>query len=313
MMKTNEIAAEIHRRMCEDDRFGYSWEERYGYKAETWVIDGREYIIWVGDYDCSSSAITAWALALKHTPFAGVLDAATYTGNISKVFCDSGLFVRKPLSFLAETGDLYLNDESHVAMCQTQEPDVLSEFYDYPWDCIMHFVGDGSLFIGGSMRAEPDSSVKQAAASALSEAGVTAPVRYLDDLPLPRYRVAIRKKNGKKKWLPWMTCMKCECGKCSDPHAGIRGRGIVDIEFDPGSLGPEGWFEKNVVGDKLIGLTVFYDTKNPEKTGYYEALYRCHWMGDSPAWGKWEHDDDDGGAGDDADQVDMIELTIAKC
>ena len=29
-----------------------------------------------------------------------------------------------------------------------------------------------------------------------------------------------------------------------------------------------------------------------------------------PAWGKWEHDDDDGGAGNDVDQLDMIELTI---
>lgn len=36
-------------------------------------------------------------------------------------------------------------------------------------------------------------------------------------------------------------------------------------------------------------------------------------MGDSPAWGKWEHDDDDGGAGNDRDWVDMIELTIAPC
>jgi hypothetical protein len=36
-------------------------------------------------------------------------------------------------------------------------------------------------------------------------------------------------------------------------------------------------------------------------------------MGACPAWGKYEHDDDDGGAGNDADQLDMIELTIAPC
>ena len=43
------------------------------------------------------------------------------------------------------------------------------------------------------------------------------------------------------------------------------------------------------------------------------AYYRCHWMGANPAWGKWETDDDDGGAGNDRDQVDMIELTICPC
>ena len=27
-MRVNEIAAQIHRKMCNDERFGYSWEER---------------------------------------------------------------------------------------------------------------------------------------------------------------------------------------------------------------------------------------------------------------------------------------------
>ena len=101
------------------------------------------------------------------------------------------------------------------------------------------------------------------------------------------------------------------CGVATD--AGAAGCGIVDVEFEGGSLGPGGWFTKNMEGDRLIGLTVFYDTPNPSATGYYEALYRCHWMGSNPAWGKWEHDDDDGGAGNDVDQVDMIEPTIVPC
>ena len=79
------------------------------------------------------------------------------------------------------------------------------------------------------------------------------------------------------------------------------------------ALGPNGWFTKNMRGDKLIGLTVFYDTPNPSVTGYYEALYRVHWLGASSAWGKYEHDDDDGGGGNDRDQLDIIELTIAPC
>lgn len=174
-MRVNEIAAEIHRRMCEDDRFGYSWEERYGASEETWWIDGKAYTIRVGDYDCSSSFITAWRLALMYTAYAGVLDGAVTTHNISAVFCASGLFERMPMSFLAETGDGYLNDQNHVAMCQTQYPDVLSEFswgdngaygnqrgdqtgweasvhgyYEYPWDCIIHYNGAADGTEGGS-------------------------------------------------------------------------------------------------------------------------------------------------------------------
>jgi hypothetical protein len=44
------------------------------------------------------------------------------------VFVGSGLFEWRGLDFLAEPGDLYLSEANHVAMCQTQYPDVLSEF-----------------------------------------------------------------------------------------------------------------------------------------------------------------------------------------
>lgn len=165
-MTVNQIAAYVHKRMCDDDRHGYSWEERHGASYEKWKIDGREYTVSVGDYDCSSSSIDAWRVALQHTKHRGALDAATYTGNMKAVFLASGLFEWKPMSFLAEPGDLYLNEANHVAMCQTQVPDVLSEFswgdngaygnkrgdqsgqeayvhayYDYPWDGILHYNG----------------------------------------------------------------------------------------------------------------------------------------------------------------------------
>ena len=32
------------------------------------------------------------------------------------------------MSFIAARGDLYLNEAQHVAMCQSQDPDVMSEF-----------------------------------------------------------------------------------------------------------------------------------------------------------------------------------------
>ena len=165
-MRKNQIAAATHARMCNDPRFGYSWEERWGHTPEKWTIGGSTFSMNVGDYDCSSSTITAWRKALTGTKYAHALDDATYTGNMREVFVGSGLFEWKPMSFLAEPGDLYLNEENHVAMCQTQVPDVLSEFswgdngaygnrrgdqdggessvhayYDYPWDGILHYNG----------------------------------------------------------------------------------------------------------------------------------------------------------------------------
>lgn len=166
-IKRGELAAQVHRRMCDDPRFGYSWDERWGAASESWTVGGVAFPIKVGDYDCSSSTITAWRKALAGTKWEGRLDAATYTGNMRAVFVASGLFEWKPMSFTASPGDLYLNEECHVAMCQTQVPDVLSEFcineaggvyggkrgdqtggesrlagyYDYPWSGILHYNG----------------------------------------------------------------------------------------------------------------------------------------------------------------------------
>ena len=174
-MKRNEIAAAIHKRMCEDDRFGYSWEERYGATREVWTIGGEK-------------------IAIK-------VDGATFTGNMREVFVSSGLFEWKPMSFVAQPGDLYLNEENHVAMCQTQTPDVLSEFswgdngaygnrrgdqsgneasvhgyYDYPWDGILHYNGKAD----GAAVGKP--------------AANTAPAQ-------PRYQV-----KGISRWGEWKSC-----------------------------------------------------------------------------------------------------------
>ena len=128
-------------------------------------------------------------------------------------------------------------------------------------------------------------------------------------LPIPRYRVAIT-RDDQTVWLEWMTGMYDSSGS-SDTFAGIPGEGIVDVEFDKATLGPNGWFKTDVKDGKVIGLTVYYDTPKPEETGYFKAMYRVHWMGDNPAWGKYEYDDEDNGAGNDTDQIDMIELTLS--
>ena len=168
MTNCANVAATIHANMCNDAGFGYSMGNRWGGGAtRVWTIDNKKYAVTAGDYDCSSSCITAWRKALEGTAYEGALKNATYTGNIQEVFVNSGLFEVKPLSFAAQRGDLYLSAGHHVAMCQTQTPDMLSEFsinekggayggqpgdqtgkeasihgyYNYPWGCIIHYNG----------------------------------------------------------------------------------------------------------------------------------------------------------------------------
>lgn len=167
MAKTiGQIAALIHKDMCEDAANGYSWSPRWGEDGlgiKTLTIDGRKYKYDCGSYECGTSVTTAWKAVFAGTKYEHALDKYVNTRNLAEVYLSTGLFERKPMSFLACPGDLYLNEANHVAMCQTQEPDVLSEFswgdngaynnvvgdqsgfessvhgyYSYPWDCIIH-------------------------------------------------------------------------------------------------------------------------------------------------------------------------------
>lgn len=171
MANIADIAARIHSYMCENPGFGYSWDERYGGPQKaTLDIDGRKYSISIGDYDCSSSTITAWKTALKGTPYEGALEGASYTGNMRSVFVRSGLFEWVGVNS-ARRGDLYLNEGSHVAMCQGNG--LLSEFsgnehggvyggkrgdqtgweshicgyYWYPWDGCLRYNGRADGFL----------------------------------------------------------------------------------------------------------------------------------------------------------------------
>lgn len=163
MLRLNEVAAAIHKRMVDDDRFGYSWEERYGASPETWDVLGKRVTINIGDYECGTSCKTAWALALQGTPYEGCLDDYVYSGNARSTFLGSGLFEWVPVD-RAQVGDIYLNEKNHLAMCQGDG--MLSEFcwgdngaygnqrgdqsgreaychgyYDYPWDGCLHYNG----------------------------------------------------------------------------------------------------------------------------------------------------------------------------
>jgi len=126
-----KLAAAVHRDMVEDESNGYSWNPRWGEDGKgvkTIAVDGLKLQYDRGSYDCSSSVITAWKAALKGTEWEHALDGAVNTYTMREVFVGSGLFSWKPPSFIASTGDLYLDEDEHVAMCQSQVPDLMSEF-----------------------------------------------------------------------------------------------------------------------------------------------------------------------------------------
>ena len=130
-------------------------------KKEHVIVDGLKYEFMGGDRDCSSAVISAWTAA-------GVdCGGATYTGDMISCMCSTGNFELKTPSFIASPGDIYLNVQNHAAMCLTQTPDQLMEFcidengniiggkvgdqtgaesrianwYDFPWDYIIHYTG----------------------------------------------------------------------------------------------------------------------------------------------------------------------------
>lgn len=171
MTKRNEVAAYFHRRMAEDDRFGYTQGGgRWGSgPMEAWEHDGVTGWFKVGDRDCSSSVCDCWQEALRGSAYEGALDGATYTGNMRAAFVGSGLFTWHPRGdgYIAQTGDVYLNEGQHTAMCQSAVPDMLTEalhnewggivggqvgdqtgsefvyrgFWEFPWDGILHYNG----------------------------------------------------------------------------------------------------------------------------------------------------------------------------
>lgn len=314
MAQPNDIAATLMEHLCNHDWHGYDQTRRWG-DGEGYCpveIDGRVYNLFQGDRDCSSAVSECWQRALEGTPYAGKLDGATYTGNMRSAFLASGLFEWKPMSFTAQRGDVYLNEGNHTAMCVSVVPDMLAEFslnekdgitggqvgdqtgressihayYDYPWDGILHYVGPGNVTVDAS-------SIEQ-----------------------PRYRVATR--DG---WLPWMEGLH-DTGGSTDDYAGQVGKPIYDAEIDLSTLGRNGWYQLTIEGGielprntqntarekPLIGITIYYDTPEPAKTGYYVARYHVSPVGG--AYYKWEIDDQDDGAGGEA-VIDRLQLVVA--
>lgn len=335
MASCADIAARIHADMCDDDSNGYSWSPRWGGSGryKTLSIDGRDYTYEVGSYDCSSSVITAWRLAIQYTSYAGSLDGATYTGDMRSVFVGSGLFdVWDVNSTNAVRGDLYLNDNQHVAMCQDGGSDgvygydALSEFADSEngdnydnqmgdqtgyeasvhgfytpgtgWNCTLHYNGKAD--------------------SSQGESGGNAIIQPNYDVPVPDVKFRVKTKNG---WL-------------AEKVEGDGGE-IVGIAIDFGGNGwyqvktkKHGWLESvrgyDVDDDEngyagyedspVIAVRAYYETPDPNSTGYFSAKYKAADKG-KDYW-PWQYDTDtnngqDGYAGDDV-PIDRFYIELAR-
>ena len=317
-MLKKQVAVEIMKHLVTHDWHGYSQISRWGDgegKCDVQTGAGT-YQVEQGDSDCSSAIISAYEAA-------GIsCGSATYTGNMRQLMCGTGNFRWHPISsgYIAQAGDVYLNEVNHTAMCLSAEPDLLMEFsisengsidgaegdqtgdeshirayYDFPWDGILECINMEEAGPGGDIVVE----ILKA------------------DVPIPEYRV-YTEEDG---WLEWMHGLSCSDG-CGDDFAGIPGHVHRNAQFR--NLGEGGWYQLTMkrqgmlqrnqenmdMSDYIIGYTVYYWTDEPEKTGYYKAKYRVATSGKD--YLKWEYDNEDGGAGDDVNGVDRLQLTLEK-
>lgn len=169
-MKTRELVTTLMSHLCTCAKHGYTQGTgRWGGNTkETVEVDGITFQIGSGDYDCSSSVITCWDLVLNYV-YGFETTNTTYTGNMRDGFINTGVFEWHPMNdgFIAQPGDIYLNEKQHTAMCITATPDILGEFwlnengditggqtgdqtgweshtrayYNFPWDGILHYIG----------------------------------------------------------------------------------------------------------------------------------------------------------------------------
>ena len=132
---------------------------------------------WGPDYDCSSAVISAWELAGVPVKTKG----ATYTGNMRGVFLRCGFEdvtagVDLSTGTGLQRGDVLLNILHHTAMyCgngmevessinenggvtggqsgdQTGREVLVRPYRNYPWDCVLRYMGGGEKPVKDSMK-----------------------------------------------------------------------------------------------------------------------------------------------------------------
>ncbi|HIR87233.1 MAG TPA: peptidoglycan-binding protein [Candidatus Limivicinus faecipullorum] len=139
-------------RWAKDPAHGYDQQYRWGQR---------------GDFDCSAAVIQAWELAGVPVKSGG----ATYTGNMKAVFLRCGFAdvtasVNRVLGTGLQRGDVLLNEQRHTAMYigngqeveasinelggttggqpgdQTGREFLVRPYRNYPWDCVLRYIGD---------------------------------------------------------------------------------------------------------------------------------------------------------------------------
>lgn len=187
------VAAQIMEHLCTCSLHGYSQPGRHGTSGHCSVkTDAGTVKVAKGDRDCSSAVCEAWELALAGTPYDGLITRYNWTGGMREMFVGSGLFSWKPMSFDAQRGDIYLDEENHTAMCirndstadllgefsisetggidgepgdQTGRESWIHDYYSGSWDGILHYNGkaDTGGAPGGSGSGAPSGDVSELA------------------------------------------------------------------------------------------------------------------------------------------------------
>lgn len=178
-----EAFARLMEHMCRHDGtggHGYSQANRMGDGTVEWVDLGNGVKVSVagGDRDCSSAVVTCLRAVGVDTY------GATYTGNMREELLRTGLFAWHPMGdgYIAQRGDVYLNEGHHTAVCTCADPDTLAQFsrsetggitgregdqdgyesnirgyYNYPWDGKLAWLGDGKT-LGGTVSDVADAT-----------------------------------------------------------------------------------------------------------------------------------------------------------
>lgn len=160
---------------------------------------------WGPDYDCSSFVISAFKEA-------GLPLTATYTGNMRYDFLRNGFAVVTDGSL--QRGDVLLNEKNHTALYlgngqqveasinehggitggqsgdQTGGEIRVRAYFNYPWDCVLRYVG-GETESGETSDARPyDEGEKETRLPVLRKGNVGGAVRSMQLLLIHKWAIS---------------------------------------------------------------------------------------------------------------------------